>query len=414
MTGSVKKPRASKVAKVIGITPVPVEAAHAKLSASGSKKWILCTPSARLESQFPDEKSAFAATGTFAHSIFEHRVNVYLGRETELPFEDKIPGHKEHWSQGLSDAVDRAVERAIERIEHARIVCKDPVILLEQRLDYSPWVQDGWGTGDMVIITDEYCEVLDYKNGAGVQVDALENSQFRLYMLGALHTYGHLYDFVQVIGTVLQPYLNNWSSEQLTVFELLEWADKVVVPAAKLAWAGEGEFVAGEHCSSGFCRARFTCAARAESNLAIARSEFALAAPELLTDEQIAQVLMVADDAARWMKDVQAYALSQAVSHGKQYPGFKTVAGRSVRRYSNADAVAQALVSGGVPEEIIYERSLLGITEMERTLGKKRFAELAGDLIERSEPKPVLVPETDKREALSSTSSAVSDFSEVA
>ena len=380
--------------------------AHAKLSASGSHKWTVCTPSAHLEEQFPDEGSKYAAEGTFGHELFERRVSRHLGYAlADAPPEEE----NEHWSQELSEAVQLAVDAAVARIEAARSVCPDAMVLLEQRLDYSKWAPAGSGTGDLVIITDDYIEVADLKMGSGVHIDARGNSQFRLYMLGALNTYGHLYDPKRVIGTVLQPRLNNWGSEDLTVEELLQWADEVVVPAAKLAWAGEGPFVPGEHCSSGFCKARYTCAARAQHNLAVAQADFALVDPLLLTDEQIATVLDKGDQAITWLKDVQLYALKEA-ERGRVFDGYKLVAGRSNRKYSNPDAVATALLAEGIPEAIIYERSLLGITAMEKALGAKKFTELVGDLVSKPPGKPTLVPVSDKREAINSTASAIADF----
>lgn len=382
-------------------------AAHAKLSASGSKKWITCTPSAHLESQFTDEGSSYAAEGTFMHSLFEHRVGAYLGR---WPLDEQKFALDPFWNQELSDSVQDAVAKAIERIDYARSVCADPVILLEQRLDYSVWVPGGFGTGDMVIITDDCIEVLDLKGGSGVPVSAYQNSQFRLYQLGAYHTFGSLYDAKMLRGTVLQPRLHNYSSEELSVEELLAWAKEVVVPAAKLAWAGEGEFVPGEHCSSGFCKARFTCAARAKANMEIAKAEFAFMDPALLSNDEIAKVLAKADQAIKWLNDVQSYALAQA-ERGQAYTGFKLVEGRSVRKYVNQDAVAEALTGAGFPEAVIFERSLLGITAMEKAIGKKKFAELLTTLVEKPTGKPVLVAVADKREAINSTAAAVGDFS---
>ena len=383
-------------------------AAHAKLSASGSKKWLTCTPSARLEATFPNESSQYASEGSFGHAVFEHRLLGYLGRKQTVECENQLPDADKYYSQDLCDAVGEAVDRAIERIVYARSVCNDPVILLEQRLDYSPWVPQGFGTGDLVIVGHNYVEVLDLKMGSGVSVSAFENSQFRLYALGAYNQFIHLYDIETVRGTVLQPRLNNYSSEELEVNALLEWAEEYVVPRAKLAWAGEGEFTPGEHCSSGFCRARATCAARAEANMQIAKADFALTDPELLTDDQIALVLTKADAAIKWLGDVQTHALTQSLS-GKAYAGFKLVEGRSNRKYKDQDAVAATLQANGVPEALIYERSLLGITAMEKTLGKKKFAELLADQIDKPQGKPVLVPVTDKREAISAT--AISDFS---
>lgn len=381
--------------------------AHAKLAASASKKWIACTISTHYESQFPDEGSKFADEGTFAHEVFEAKILAYLGRLVPK----LTPALAAQYdSAELRDAVDAAVEVAIERIEAARARCADPIILVERRLDFSQWVPEGFGTGDLVIITDDLVEVLDYKHGKGVTVEAEKNSQMRLYGLGAYAELSHLYDIKRIRMTILQPRKNNFDSEELTIEELLDWADKVVVPAARMAWEGQGEPVPGSHCTEGFCRARFQCAARAHQSLELAKAEFALRPPELLTEQQIATVLTIGDQVAKWIGDVQAFALKQAEG-GREFAGFKLVEGRSNRKYADQDAVAQALTDAGIPEAIIYERSLLGITAMEKAIGKKKFAELLGDLVVKPSGKPTLVAEGDKRPALASVASAASDFS---
>ena len=394
------------------VIPIQPERAHAKLSASGSKKWLVCTPSAHLEDQFPDDSSVYADEGTFAHSVFENEIRLAAGFIKPDDYESNLAVLKrnEAWSQELQDYVQAAAGVAIERIADARQRCKDPVILVEQRLDFSHWVSEGFGTGDLVIITDGLVEVLDYKHGKGVFIEAKDNSQMRLYGLGAYNELAHLYDIQRVRMTVLQPRLENFGAEELAIDELLKWADEVVVPAAKLAWEGAGVFVPGEHCASGFCRARFTCAARADANLELARKDFAFVKPAELTSEQIAQVLTVGDQVAKWVSDVQSYALEQAEKHGKTFPGFKLVEGRSNRKYVDQDAVAQRLIENDVPEAVIYERSLLGITAMEKAIGKKKFAELLDDLIVKPAGKPTLVPEGDKRVAISSVASAAADF----
>lgn len=380
-----------------------VERAHAKLSASGSEKWMTCTPSAHLEEQFPDEQSEYAEEGTFAHEVFEYRMSCYLDSGTvDLKRENQLRANK-WWSHELSDYVQTAVDYAIERIELVRTLCADPVIMVEQRLDFSQWVPEGFGTGDLVIIADGVVEVLDLKYGKGVPVDAKGNSQMRLYGLGGYTALAHLYDIQHVRTTVLQPRLENFGSEMLTVDELLDWANTEVVPKAKLAWTGEGVYVAGDHCSSCFCRARFTCAARQEQAMAIAKSSFALVPPELLTVEQIASVLDKADLALKWINDVKDFALKEA-ERGVEVPGFKLVEGRSNRKYIDQDLVAQKLTKAGIEEAVIYERSLLGITAMEKAIGKKQFAELLSDLVEKPQGKPVLVPESDKRPALTGAS----------
>lgn len=375
---------------------------HAKLSASGSEKWMTCTPSARLEEQFSDEGSDFAREGTFAHAVFAQDLQRYLGRPL-----DPLPKALLHFdTPDLRAHVKTAFDVAVEQIEEARARCKDPVILVEQRLDFSAWVTAGFGTGDLVIITDDLVVVLDLKFGKGISVSAENNSQMRLYGLGAYFELSHLYDIRRVRMTILQPRLDNWSSEELPVAELLGWAESHVIPRAKLAWAGEGAFVPGEHCTKSFCKARFTCAARAEQGMALARESFSLVKPELLSQDQIAVVLEKADLAIDWLTDVKDYALKQA-KKGVEYAGFKLVEGRSTRRYISADAVALRLQEAGIPVGVIFERSLLGITAMEAALTKKKFATLAGDLIEKPAGKPTLVPERDKRPAIAKLFTAI-------
>lgn len=391
------------------VIPIHAERAHAKLSASGSKKWLTCTRSAALEDQFPDQQTVFAAEGTFAHEVFEHVLTAYIkGGHADLSRFQK----NQFWSEDLRDNVAAAVSRAIDAIEEARARCKDPVILVEKRLDFSTWVPEGFGTGDLVIVADDLVEVMDLKYGKGVLVECEGNTQMQLYGLGAYNELAHLYDIKRVRMTVLQPRLENWGTSEMLVEDLLDWAENYVAPRAALAWDGEGEFVPGDHCTSGFCRARFLCPARAEAALAVAKNDFALKAPELLTQDQLLGVLAKADVAIDWLNDVKSYALKQAEA-GHQIPGWKLVEGRSNRKYKDADAVAAKLLASGVPEAVIYERSLLGITAMEKTIGKKKFAELLeGEepLVVKPQGKPTLVPVDDKRQALSSVASAAADF----
>jgi hypothetical protein len=395
------------------VIPIKPERAHAKLSASGSKKWLTCTPSAHLEDQFPDEGSQYADEGTFAHEVFECLISFYAGKTSVKECNKRHAALKAdaRWNKELDDHVVDAVLVAKERIAEARERCKDPVILVEQRLDFSQWVPEGFGTGDLVIITDGLVEVMDYKHGKGVFVEAQDNSQMRLYGLGAYSELAHLYDIQRVRMTVLQPRLSNFGSEELVIDELLHWAEGYVQPRASLAWKGDGVFVPGDHCSEGFCRARFHCAARAEHAMTLAKSDFALTEPKLLTQDQICEVLAKGDAVAKWISDVQGYALEQAEKHARQWPGFKLVEGRSNRKYADPDVVAQRLLSEGVEEAVIYERSLLGITAMEKAIGKKKFAELLNDLVVKPQGKPTLVPVDDKRPALSSVASAAADFS---
>jgi hypothetical protein len=295
--------------------------------------------------------------------------------------------------------VTEAYDRAVAMIEAARKRCPDPIILVEQRLDFSRWVQEGFGRGDLVIITDDMVEIADLKYGKGILVDAHDNSQMRLYALGAYNELSHLYDIKRVRAHVLQPRMNNWSSEELSVEELLDWANTTVVPMAALAWVGEGDRVAGEHCSDYFCRARFTCPARNIASQELVKTAFSVLPAEDLTPEQMAKVLLRADEVIKWLNDAKAWALKQ-VEKGTKVPGFKLVEGRSNRKYANEQQVAEALESSGLTQDQIYNRSLLGITAMEQLLGKKKFAEILGDLIEKPKGKPTLVPDSDKRPAV--------------
>lgn len=383
---------------------------HAKLSASGSAKWLVCTPSAELEATLPDEQSSFAAEGAFAHEVFEHIMRGYLGEHiVDLrPFKNSP-----HWSVDLFDHVTSAAERAKALIDEARASCPDALILLEQRLDYSPWVSEGFGTGDLVIVADDTLIVADLKMGRGVYVDAQDNSQFRLYALGAYNQFSMLYDISQVRMVTLQPRLNNWSESTIPSDELLQWAADVVTPAAELAFKGEGSFNPGEHCSSGFCKARFTCRARAEANLELARAEFALNPPTLLSTAEVAQILATADQLSKWAADVQAWAFKEAEA-GRTVPGWKLVAGKSSRRIADPNEAAARLIDAGLRESDIFQTDLLGITALEKLLGKGRFAEVLDGLIAMSEAKATLVPVSDKRPELPARTSAAEDFKEPA
>lgn len=366
------------------------ERKHAVLSASSSGKWLVCTPSAQLENKFVDEDSAFAAEGTLAHEVFEQMLNLYLG----------VPGSAvpEGTTVDMMDHVQCAVDYAVTLIEQARERCTDPVIYVERKLDFSPWVPEGFGTGDLVIITDDLVEIADLKYGKGVGVSPTGNSQMRLYGLGAYNEMNHLYDIRRVRTHVLQPRLDNWGYEEMTVEDLLLWAENVVVPKALIAWEGQGEMVAGDHCHSYFCRARFTCPKRNQAAQELVDTAFAFEPPDMLTDKQMAQVLARADQVIKWLNDVKDWGF-KTLESGKSIPGFKLVEGRSNRRYVDQDAVAEALIEKGYDAALIYEHSLLGITAMEKLLGKKAFAEILGTLIEKPAGKPTLVPESDKRPA---------------
>lgn len=382
--------------------------AHAVLSASGSHRWLVCTPSAKLEQEFPDSTSEYAEEGTLAHELAELHLREELGFISSLKAVSELQKLKERqfYSREMEEHIKTYVDFAIERINNARARTPDALILLEQKLDFSHWVPDGFGTGDLVIIADGWLEICDLKYGKGVPVSAVENTQMRLYALGAIHQFGDLYEIENVRMTIVQPRLDSISTDEITAEELLKWANEYVKPRAEMAMRGEGEFVPGEHCR--FCRARYTCRARAEWNLELAKYDFR--EPELLSDDEIAVVLAKAEELQKWVADIQEYALDQAVNHGKKWPGWKLVEGRSNRKYVDEAAVAQTLLAEGYREDAIFEKKLLGISAMEKLLGKKRFGELLGDLVVKPPGKPTLVPESDKRPEISSIESAIKDF----
>ena len=263
---------------------------------------------------------------------------------------------------------------------------------------------DGFGTGDCVIIADGVLHIIDFKYGQGVLVSAEDNPQMKLYALGALELFDGIYDISTVSMTIYQPRRENVSTHTVFKESLYQWAEEVLKPTATLAFDGNGQYLAGEWCQ--FCRAAVKCRARAEEKLKLAQFEFTL--PPLLTDADIEEILMKLDDLTSWANDIKAYALEAAVSHGKEWCGFKLVEGRSIRKYSNEEAVAEAAKAAGYRD--IYENKLIGITAMEKLLGKAKFQEILGGLIEKPPGKPTLVPLSDKRQAINT--SAKHDFKE--
>lgn len=369
---------------------------HALLSASGAHRWMNCTPSARLEREFQDNSGEAAAEGTAAHALAEHKLRRALKMRSKKPV-------SQYDSDDMDANTDGYVEFIQELIAQAKQECTDPVVLIEQRLDFSRYVPDGFGTGDCVIIADGTIHIIDFKYGQGVLVSAEDNPQMKLYALGALELFDGIYDISTVFMTIYQPRRENVSTCTMLKESLYQWADEILSPTARLAFDGGG-YQAGEWCQ--FCRAAVKCRARAEEKLNLARFEFAL--PPLLTDEEIEKILALLDDMTSWANDIKAYALESAVSHGKEWSGYKLVEGRSVRKYANEEAVAEAAKAAGYRD--IYRQSLITLTELESLLGKKRFSEVLGHLIVKPPGKPTLVPISDKRPAIST--SAKQDFEE--
>ncbi|WP_061212658.1 DUF2800 domain-containing protein [Syntrophomonas wolfei] len=369
---------------------------HALLSASSSHRWLNCPPSARLCENYEDKGSEYAAEGTSAHMLCEYKLKVALGIRAKDPTADLS-----FYNAAMEDCANGYAAYILELVEMAKQSCADPVVLIEQRLDFSKYVEGGFGTGDCLVIADGTLHIVDYKHGQGVRVEAEDNPQMKLYALGALEIFDGIYDIDTVSMTIYQPRRDNVSTYTVFKESLYQWAEEVLKPTAELAYAGDGEFNCGEWCM--FCKVKHECRARAERNLELARYDFKL--PPLLENDEVEDILGKIDSLISWANDIKDYALRAALG-GKQWNGWKLVEGRSNRRYTDEAAVADAVSAAGFDP---YERKVLGITAMISLLGKKRFEEVLGGYIEKPLGKPTLVPESDKRPAIAT---AQQDFSE--
>jgi hypothetical protein len=352
-----------------------------------------------LEEQFDEEESQYAAEGTAGHALAEHLIKKHLKIRTKRPVSD-------YYSDDLLEAVDEYVSFVIGEIEDARRECTTPVICVEQRVDASDYVDECFGTADAVIVTDKVVHVIDLKLGKGVPVYAEENPQLMIYGLGVLSMAELLYDVETVRLTVFQPRLNSSSTWDVTPSALKKWGEEVLRPRGAMALMGAGEFSAGAWCR--FCRARNQCRARAEEFLKLAQMEFR--APALLSDEEISEVLRKSDELAKWASDVYSFAQDQAIIHGKVWPGFKLVEGRSVRKYTSDEEEAEDAKAAGYNDN--NKHSLIGIGQMEKLMGKEQFARILGHLVYKPQGKITLAPDTDKRESITKTT-ALAEFTEV-
>lgn len=374
---------------------------HAYLSASASHRWLACPPSAKLCANILDQASEYAQQGTDCHELCAYLVEKALGKDVIDPTENLT-----YYDAEMQNCAEEYRNYVLEQIEAAKEFCKDPQVMIEQRLDFSRWVENGFGTGDCVIVADEVLQIIDYKHGLGILVSAGDdehggNSQMMCYALGALEVFGDIYDINQIKMTIFQPRRDNISTYTISKKNLLKWADEVLAPTAQLAYVGKGKFNAGDHCT--FCKVKATCRKRAEYNLELAKYDFEM--PATLDDTEIAAILEKVDEMISWGNDIKDYALQQAQS-GVHFEGWKIVEGRSKRKYTDENAVADTVKDAGFDP---YEKKLLGITAMSTLLGKKKFEELLGGLIYKPPGKPTLVPESDKRPAMNT---AKDDFKE--
>ena len=396
---------------------------HALLSASSSKQWLNCPPSARLQEQFPNESSVYAEEGTFAHSVCEYKVKKYLHERV------KRPQSEEFYSEELEQSTDAYYEFVVSIIEEMKRAGCEPLVMVEERVDYSHIAPSGFGTADMVIIGHDaegrgILHICDYKNGKGVFVDYNHNTQMMLYALGALNAYGYIYPIEIVRMSIIQPRLENIGTCEMTADELIAWGESIK-DTAKMAYEGKGEQKAGDWCR--FCRAKPVCKACRDEALSLCREEFmdldagafsedARASPEeddmtapyqpdtsvptfkqpgLISISELAEILPTLNRISSWIESVFAFLSSEAISHGVPIPGYKVVEGRSKRVFTDTKAVVDTAIQNGYTD--LYKQQLITLTEFEKMMGKKRFAELLGDYVAKPPGKLALVPENDPR-----------------
>ena len=371
---------------------------HALLSASSSHRWLHCNPSARLEREFADRETTAAAEGTAAHALAEHKLKRRLKLRSERPVSPFDTEEMEICTDDYADFV-------MEQVTKERRRDPDTQVFIEQRLDFSCYVPEGFGTGDCLIVSKGRLHIIDLKYGMGLLVDSEENPQMKLYALAALTQYEEQYQIKKVKLTIFQPRRENVSTWETSVAKLKKWATKDLVPKAQRAFKGEGEYCPGEWCI--FCKAAVKCRARAEDKLRLAQSEFKM--PPLLTDAEIEDVLAKLPDIKKWADEIQEYALAKALA-GKEWTGFKLVEGRSVRKFTDERAVVKAANAAGYHD--IYKQTLISLTEMEKLMGKAEFSKVLGALVTKPQGKPTLVPDTDKRQAIT-VSNPKNEFSEI-
>lgn len=385
---------------------------HAILSASSSKRWMSCPPSARLEEKlrerFGDRSSPFAEEGTKAHALAELKLRKEIGEINDFSFKAQraaMPGV----DQEMEWATDFYVDTVMQKFYEARKTCPDAKLFIEQRLDFSHVVPKGFGTGDAVIVSDSILDVSDLKYGKGVAVDAVGNPQARCYGLGALAEFGDLYGFQRIRNTIIQPRLDSVTEETLTREELIQWGETELRPKAELAWKGEGEYCPGDHCR--FCAARALCYHRAAKAMTVFQS--GMQTPGVIQDEEIPKILECADVAEAWIKDIREYARSQALK-GQTWSGFKLVAGRRPpRRWTDHEAVVDQLSRAGYTDDQIYKpKELISVSDAEKLMGKQGFRAILGQFCAQPEGAPTLVPESDKRLSLNSSEAAFADLIE--
>ncbi len=399
--------------------------AHALLSASSSKQWLHCPPSVRLQENFPNESSSYAEEGTFAHEVCEYKVRKYLHERV------KRPQSEEYYTEEIDQITDVYAEFVISIIEEMKRNGSEPLVMVEERVDYSHIAPSGFGTADMLIIgKDEngrgLLHICDFKTGQGVYVDADHNSQMMLYALGGLAAYGYIYEIETVRMSIIQPRLDNISTFECSREELEAWGESIK-PIAKMAYEGKGEQNPGDWCR--FCRAKPVCRACADEALSLCKEEFldldagafsenqqesqedktpVFKQPGLIPLSELSEILPALNRISSWIEAVFAYVSSEAINHAVPIPGYKVVEGRSKRVFTDTRAVADIAVQNGYTD--LYKQQLITLTEFEKMMGKKRFNELLGAYVAKPPGKLTLVPDDDPRPPVDLTGAPDREF----
>lgn len=393
------------------------EEGHAMLSASSAPRWMNCLLSARLSLTFPPEPPSKAALeGSLAHKLAEIKTTAYLQNIGKYLNEgeqaSQLQSIKEllddpNYDESLNEMADDVLNQHIKPLIAEASKHENWEFLTEQRLDLSSFIPESFGTADVITLFGNTLVVLDHKFGS-MRVSADKNVQLMIYALGALAKFDMLFDIEKVRLIITQPKLDSYDEWEVSVSDLLDWKIRDLIPVAKQAFLGEGDYNPGSWCH--FCPARHTCRARAEYGLEMAKQDFK--EPALLTDEEVTDALKRIDQLVNWATDLKQYALSKAVTEGKKWKGMKIVEGRSQRKYSDEDLVASRLNSNGFTFDDISERKLLGLTKLEKLVGKKRFTQLVGDLLTKPPGKPQLALESDRRTEYNPASNPEADFSQ--
>lgn len=386
--------------------------AHALLSPSSASRWLACTPSAKLSLEFPDTAGEAAKEGTLAHSLCELLISNKLKPLPRSEYKKQYTPitQSEYFNGQMLEYCEDFAIFVMEKYNEALAHTPDAKIFLEQRLSFDEYMAGQFGTGDVIIVSDHVLQVIDFKYGKGVGVNSHENKQMMIYGLGALSAFDFIYDIANVEMTIYQPRTDNISTYSTTADALRLWGDTELRTKAALALEGAGEFVPGEHCR--FCKVKPRCKALANYNLTLAAHEFA--EPNLLSDEEISRVLERSTMFSQWLTAVEEYALKYMLE-GNPLPGYKLVEGRANRKYADEEAVATTLISSklATSEQVYKPQTLIGITDMEKLIGKKTFEEVLGKLVIKPTGKPTIAPESDKRQPINSLAQAAEDFKDI-